>query len=165
MRRTTTNEKETKGTHRPGRERLPTLTPLSDLPTPPANLSPAGARAFVVIGRPMLETGRLCEADLPALQAAAAAYSDWLQACEDINLHGTLQTIIRKDGGTELKANPSIAARNEADRRFRGWLQSLGATPSDRSKIVELAAPPEETNPWGELANPAPRPDVQESNR
>ena len=161
MRRLSIEQKEQRGTLRPCRERLPGLTPIESLPLPPDYLPPDAVRAYEVIGGPMVESRRLTEADMPALEAAASAFADWRAACEDIKKHGALPTVTRKDGSSELKCNPAIAVRNESDRRFRNWLQSLGATPSDRSKIVELAAAPEVENHWGDLLDPPSRPDLR----
>jgi P27 family predicted phage terminase small subunit len=148
------DEKARKGTLRPSREKPSPLAPLDAVPEPPAHLSNPAARAWQLFGSLMVDAGRLCEADSMCLEGAAQAYTDWRNCVDEIDQHGPNYEIKRRspDGTirSEWKPRPAVSQRNEADRRLRGWLQSLGLTPVDRTKVGELQSGPEE-NPWGDL--------------
>lgn len=154
MKRTTPEEKDRKGTLRPGREQPVSLAPLEELPTPPARLSDEAAQAYEAISKLLLDAGRLCAADCFAVEGAAQAFTDWQDAVRVINRDGADYAIERRtpDGTprTEWKQHPAVGRRNEADKRLRAWLQSLGLTPADRANIVPLE-PAEPENPWGDL--------------
>jgi P27 family predicted phage terminase small subunit len=152
MRRLTTEEKNQKGTLRPSRETPVALRPLESPPDPPDHLDERGAAAYSAIAGLLIDAGRMTASDCYAVESAAAAYADWREAVDQLRVKGLLTE-------TGHRASPLVGIRNESDRRFRAWCQSLGFTPADRDKITTLA-PVEEENPWGDLLNPPDRPDL-----
>lgn len=107
----------------------PQLDP--SLPPPPEGLPPRVIEEYYAIGSRLLDMRVMTAADVGALVACARAYVDWIEACEEIDRNGS--QFVDAAGG--IRAHPAISIRNEADRRHRAWLQSLGLTPSDRSKV------------------------------
>ncbi len=152
MRQLTTEEKARKGTLRPSRETPVALRPLESPPAPPDYLDERGRQAYTAIASLLIDAGRMTESDSFAVASAAAAYADWREAVDQLRAKGLLTE-------SGHRASPLVGIRNEADRRFRAWCQSLGFTPADRDKITALA-PVEDEDPWGDLLDPAPRPDA-----
>lgn len=121
----------------------PELPP--ELPPPPDGLSPDVAAAYVTHGQRLLDMRVMTRADVGALVSLAYAYVDREEA------RAALDDFIKANGsvyyqsGDLIKAHPALATRNEADRRYRGWCQSFGLTPSDRSKVAAVDKPAEKS--------------------
>lgn len=136
-----TELKRQKGTLQPCRTNVnePQLDP--ELLPPPDGLAPRVVEAYYSIGQRLLDMRVMTRADVGAVVGAAQAWVDWREACEAIDANGSQlvdDPILDSDNevvGHRTKAHPAVAIRNEADRRLRGWYQSLGLTPADRSKV------------------------------
>jgi P27 family predicted phage terminase small subunit len=137
--------KKTKGTLQPCRANPnePQLSP--ELPAPPAGLSPRVRDQYMVVGSRLLDMRVMTRADVDAVVGAAQAWADWRSAVEAIEAAGgpiVEIPIYAADNGEQIgvqyKAHPAVAMRNEADRRHRGWLQSLGLTPVDRARVSAI---------------------------
>jgi len=150
MRRTTPDEKSLKGSLKLSRLPPAPLRPLEEAPEPPEHLDERGAAAYTAIANLLVGAGRMTESDSYAVAGAASAWSDWRQAVDHLREKGLLVE-------SGLRASPFVGIRNEADRRFRAWCQSLGFTPADRDKIGALPPPPD-VDHWDGLYD-GPRPE------
>lgn len=136
-----TELKRQAGTLQPCRTNFsePQLPP--ELPAPPEGLSATVLEAYHVHGRMLLDMRVLTRADRLSLAAMAQSYCDWREAVALLEANGgpiCREPIVDGSGeilGYKTKAHPAVAVRNEAERRYRGWCQSFGLTPSDRSKV------------------------------
>ena len=114
----------------------PQLPP--ELPPPPDGLDERVTEAYMIHGKRLLDMRVLTRADAGSLAAMAQAWVDWRRAVE------TLADFVQENmseyyvSGDLIKAHPAVGARNEADRRYRGWCQSFGMTPSDRAKVSAI---------------------------
>ena len=152
--RTPTALKLLKGTARKCRLNKNEPKPEVGMPEPPDHLSERAARVYREFTKLLLGTGVLTVADGFALEALAQAYCDHREATEFLDKMGTTVYVVTRsspDGTThdEFKQYPQVTQRSDADKRLRGWLQSFGLTPSDRSKVTAIEK--KEANPWDEF--------------
>ena len=153
--RTPTALKLLKGTARKCRLNKNEPTPDVGVPEVPDHLSERAARVYREFAKLLLDMGVLTVADGFALEALAQAYCDHREATEFLDRMGsTVYAITRSspDGVTheEFKQYPQVTQRNDADKRLRGWLQSFGLTPSDRSRVSTVVGD-KSTSPWAAL--------------
>ncbi len=136
-----TELKRARGTLRPCRENpnAPDL-PL-ELPEPPAgDFRPELLAEFDRLAEILFAAGTATRADSFAILGCAQAILDHRDACSVIASQGTY---VETAGG--LKVHPAVRVRNDADKRARAWMQSLGLTPSDRAKVSAAPAPREKS--------------------
>lgn len=143
-----------KGTAQPCRMNKNEPNPEAGMPEPPEHLSERAAKVYPHVAKMLLDMKVLTVSDGMALEGLCQAYCDWRAAVEFLEERGssvytTTQTDSAGNERVVMKPYPQVAERNEADRRLRGWLQSFGLTPADRSKVSAIAEP--EANPWAEF--------------
>ena len=125
------------------------------MPTPPVHLSKRASKVYRGFAKVLLDMRVLTVADGVALEAMAQAYGDHREAAEFLDKMGSTVYVVTRvspDGVTheEFKPYPQVAQRNDADKRLRGWLQSFGLTPSDRSRVGAMVGD-KPASPWAEV--------------
>ena len=153
--RTPTALKLLKGTARKCRLNKDEPKPEVGMPEPPDHLSKRAAKVYREFAKVLLGMRVLTVADGAGLEALAQAYVDHREATEFLDKMGsTVYSVTRSspDGVTheEFKPYPQVAQRNDADKRLRGWLQSFGLTPSDRSRVSAVVGD-KSASPWAGL--------------
>ena len=125
------------------------------MPTPPDHLSKRASKVYREFAKVLLDMKVLTVADGVGLESLAQAYVDSREATEFLDKTGSTVYVIERsspDGVTheEFKQYPQVAQRNDADKRLRGWLQSFGLTPSDKSRVSAVLDDKKES-PWAEF--------------
>ena len=124
------------GTARVGRHN-PTAepTPMRGIPDAPEYLTRMAAEAWRRL-TPVLDTmGVLTIADAFALERLCECYSEIRQHAESVELEGPTYQTKTVTGEHMTKANPAVAMRADADRRFAMYLGQFGLTPAARTKV------------------------------
>lgn len=140
-RRLSTELKRQRGTLRPGREIAPAASLELGLPEPPDGLPERVLGEYWRLANVMLEAGTVTAADGGAILGAARAIIDHAEACEAIERTGSI--FVETENGPRV--HPAVRVRNDADKRARSWLQSLGLTPVDRARVPAAPRPKEKS--------------------
>ena len=144
-----------KGTAQKCRTNKDEPKPAVGMPEPPDHLSKRAAKVYREFAKVLLGMKVLTVADGVGLESMAQAYVDHREAAEFLDRMGsTVYAVTRSspDGLTheKFKPYPQVAQRNDADKRLRGWLQSFGLTPSDRSRVSAVVGD-KPASPWAEV--------------
>jgi P27 family predicted phage terminase small subunit len=104
----------------------------------------------------LAEWNRLCDSafnaevltkqDRSIVELAALSYAEYMEAIDEVKKYGTTYETTNQSGGTLIKANPAVAIRSDAWRRYRAAICELGFTPAARAK-VSTVDPSEEEDP------------------
>ncbi len=123
---------------RPINEREPQPFLLPSLPEPPKHLSREGRKEWIRVGRFLLRTRVLTEADLTALSAYATVYGRWMAAESEIKRKGIL--VPPTPGSKSKVQNPMLAVANKAFQQMSQLLSEFGLTPTSRTRIIAAPA-------------------------
>lgn len=115
----------------------PQATAPEGTPEKPKGLSPVASLEWDMLVGELTEMGVLSQVDRAAIEMAARYAGYFHDAAEDVEENGL--TVPTKTGA---KANPSIRARDDAARIRKAYLESLGLTPSSRSRVSTPAPEP-----------------------
>jgi phage terminase small subunit len=115
--------------HRP-LPRIPRVSPLSDLPEPPSELSEAGKRAWRVVGGSLAAVGALEEAYLPMLHMFAQAATIADRAWTELQESGAL---VRP--GRERGADPRFRIWRDSVALARSLGEDFGASPASIARL------------------------------
>lgn len=145
-----TELKKLQGTAQPCRLNPDEPTPEIGMPDVPKGLAGDALEIYAELGGALQRMRVLTTEDGRALEGAARAIADRQEAQAKVDELGVLliEEQADKEGnvyGHKYKANPAVAARNDADRRLLNWLSQLGMTPATRSKVSVVKGPKKET--------------------
>ena len=124
-------------------------------PEAPSHLQPRAREAWDYVVPLLDRMGILTEADGMGLERLCELYADILEARASLNreVHvltpdagatvlvaaaGEITYVTYGKGGPMLRSRPELTLIADADRRFRGYLQDFGLTPSARSRVSTL---------------------------
>ncbi len=132
-----------------GERRSSRLNPREPRPTPgrPARTSfdlPLIAVEWERIAALAEELGVLTPADGPALELAARASAEIIEADRRIAKDGMFYRTKTESGSKMVRIHPAVAVRADAQRRLLAVLAHFGLTPSSRAKVQ--TAPTQELN-------------------
>ncbi len=166
--RTPTALKELKGTLQPCRSNA--QEPLLELGVPiaPAHLSQRARRAWDYIAQSLAAMKVLTAADGMAMEEAAQAYADLLDAREAlarpivvgggdepdaappyvVAAAGSLTYVTMGKSGPMVRVRPEKALIADASRRLALWLAKLGMSPADRSRVSGAGGDDKPDDPW-----------------
>lgn len=164
--RTPTAMKELKGTLQPCRQNPdePELEP--GVPLAPEHLSERGRAAWNYIVAMLADMKVLTAADAMAVENAAEAYADILEAREALKhpitlgegaeayvvAHAGSRTYVTVGkGGPMVRTRPEVALIADASRRLAMWLAKLGMTPADRSRVSGAGGKDKPDDPWDDF--------------
>ena len=120
--------------------------PDHDIPAAPPHLSEKAKGTWTYVAPILDGMGVLTIADGIALEMLCEAYSDYLQARDELEAFGSnFYKTVNSQGGEMHRAHPAVAVMQDADRRIRAWLSEFGITPSARSRVK--IDPPAEPDP------------------
>lgn len=139
----------------PSRRRLPDAPEPPSPPAPPdppEHLDGEALRFWRSYAPPLHALGLLSAADVAALSLAAAAWSDYRAASEQIRRLGAVLTGKK---GMQYQS-PYVAIRHRAEERLRHWLAEFGLTPSSRMRLRVAPAPADEIEAALSLTTGAP---------
>lgn len=125
-------------TGNPGRRNLNAKEPKPkrSRPSPPAHLSDKALESWGYVSGLLDRMGVLAECDAMALEMLCEAYGDYLAARAELKAFGSDTYATETATGDRMyRTHPSVAQRNDADRRIRAWLAEFGMTPSARSRV------------------------------
>jgi len=105
-------------------------------PEKPPGLSEIASLEWETLVSELTELGIISQVDRACVEMAARYAGHYHEAADAVAKDGlTVQT---KQG---IKANPNIRARDDAARIRKSYLESLGLTPSSRSRVSAPAEP------------------------
>jgi P27 family predicted phage terminase small subunit len=113
--------------------------PAKGWPPIPAHLSADERRAFVMFCGTLEQAGILTAVDGHAVEALASVFVELHNARKALRkLPSPTYETTASSGDKMYRAHPLVAIVADCDRRYRGWLASVGLTPSDRSKVSAI---------------------------
>lgn len=138
--------KKITGTIRPGRTNKREPKVAFGAPPAPRWLCPEGLEHYARLSELVTRTGVVSEVDGEALALAANALVEYIEAREAVREEGLIveqvTTVVTKDGRTThhvtKKANPAVAARSDAWRRYQLGLRLFGLDPQSRSSVSAI---------------------------
>lgn len=107
---------------------------LSDAPEPPAGLDPLASDCWRRLAPRLMSLGVLTDCDLPALEAACEAWSDYAAARRVVQSEG-ITYVSETQTGTIRRPLPEVAIAADGWRRYVSALARFGLTPADREKV------------------------------
>ena len=114
-------------------------------PPAPSYLKKRSKAEWRRMGKRLFDAGLLTELDETALAAYCQAFSQWVEANEQIQEHGA--TIWTAQGG--LARSPWVGIASEAWKEMTRMLGEFGMMPSSRSRVkVEKKAPESDLDEW-----------------
>lgn len=149
--RTPTALKLIKGTDQPCRINKKEPKPVRAIPSPPDYLSDRAKTTWGAVAVLLDRMGVLTEADGLALEGLCEAHAELVAARAALAARGGTTYESRTEGGAIIfRPYPEVTQIADADRRFRGWLSSVGMTPADRSRISVVGGA-DKKDPWADL--------------
>jgi P27 family predicted phage terminase small subunit len=135
-----------------GRRPLPTAEPrpAPGIPTVPDHLSPEAKAEWRRVAKGLNAIGLLTKIDRATLAGYCQAWSDWVEAEEQLRRYGKVvkspvRTVVkkqRKDGAEQIETtggfpmqSPFLAIRNKALDTMHKFAVEFGMTPAARSRI------------------------------
>jgi P27 family predicted phage terminase small subunit len=92
----------------------------------------------------------LTKADAVALELAAEAYAEMVEASEVVEKEGFTFVTVTESGAESVKIRPEVMIRSDAWRRLEKMISHFGLSPSTRSK-VSVVAKLKEGNPFDQF--------------
>jgi P27 family predicted phage terminase small subunit len=89
-----------------------------------------GKKAWVRVGRVLLDMGVLTGADLHALEAYCTVYARWKDAEAHLQQNGVMLSNAGK-----LFPSPYLKIAEDNSKAMRAWMTEFGITPSSRSRV------------------------------
>jgi len=90
----------------------------------------------------------MTRADAVALELAAEAYAEMVEASEVVEENGFTYESEKEDGGILIKTRPEVLIRSDAWRRLEKMISHFGISPSSRTK-VSVVEKLKEQDPFG----------------
>ncbi len=135
------------GTYRPDRANPSEPRPRPGIPPCPKFLQGEARDAYRKTAKKLARIGLLTELDDMALSMLCQAWTDYLEATDQVLKSGML---VKSPNGFPV-LNPYLVAANQAAKKVRSLLSECGMTPGSRSRIQTAAAAEEPDNEWARL--------------
>lgn len=132
MKKLSKSEKQRRGTYDPSKERqLYTFSPLTTIPAPTIELTPAELAYFNQCCEAMISSRTLTGAYIPGISRAAKMYGHYLMASEQVAVHGTIQTT---QSGYTAK-NGYFQVLCDCEKNLASFEKSMGLNIVSQSKL------------------------------
>lgn len=102
---------------------------------PPGWLTERAQEKYKALHKIMEPLGVFTEADEHALAMCAAAFDDFLSACDAVAAHGRVYETVTQTGSIIYRPRPEVAQMQDAWRRHVAALSQFGLTPATRSRV------------------------------
>lgn len=115
--------------------------PEIKIPNPPYWLTDQrGIEMFKELADEMAQCGYMTRVDKNSLALACRAFTQYLDAADDVEKNGYC-IIYENDRGETSRSNPAVAARDKAWDQFLKGLEAFGLTPSSRTRVRVGSSP------------------------
>lgn len=142
-----TNLKLIQGTFRPDRANPFEPKPRLSIPPCPKYLQGEARKQYGKMAKKLARIGLMTELDDMALSMLCQAWSEYLEATDQVKKSGML---VKSPNGFPV-LNPYLIAANQALKKVRSLLAEFGMTPGSRSRIHAAGAAEESDSEWAKL--------------
>lgn len=123
------------------------------IPDTPKHLSRRAKEAWRSLCGQLLVAKIVTEMDMPAIEAMAEAYADYLEATETLEREGMFYRTTTRDGSEMIRAHPAAAIKADCDRRLKAWYTEFGMTASARSRVRTVDGQNQPGKPAADVAS------------
>lgn len=135
------------GTYRPDRANSNEPKPRPAIPPCPKFLQGEARKQYNKLAKKLARIGLMTELDDMALSMLCQAWSEYIEATDQVNKSGLLV----KSPNKYPVLNPHLIAANQALKKIRSLLAEFGMTPGSRSRIHAAGSADEPDNEWAQL--------------
>ena len=135
------------GTYRSDRANPSEPKPCAMIPPCPKYLQGEAQKQYKKMAKKLARIGLMTELDDLALSMLCQAWSEYLEATDQMKKSGML---VKSPNGFPV-LNPYLIAANQALKKVRSLLAEFGMTPGSRSRIHAAATADESENEWTKL--------------
>ena len=109
--------------------------PPPGIPKCPSHIPSVAKSLWRELAPLLANMGVLTEADRRALELVCSTYAEYRHADDDVKVNGITYQTTSTTGDTVIKANPAVAMRSDAAKRYLALIKEFGLTPSSRAGV------------------------------